>query len=372
MAGVRGEEVSACIAGIYETVVDQSAWVRSLDDVRRLLGGAGAVIFTCDGKSGAITWWADVDLEPDGGEYGKRLHQVNPRAELSLAEPPGHLCWDYRVISESEIDGHEFYDGINRLSGVRYFIGSRALEVDGVSLFTSVERTKRQGHVDEADIALYGQLVPHIANAYRLGSEVAQLQSDASLFHLLDQSRGEGVLLLDEYARVLQANREAARVLAEDDGLSVRAGHLRAWKAADGRTLDRLIALAIGTASGDGLSGGGGLSLPRPSGALPYLLRVIPWPVAPTAQGPRVAVAILLRDPEQRGGVRASQLMAYFGLTRREADLADRMAQGDDLQGASTAMGISRNTARVHLQHIFRKTGVASQRDLLRLLLSVP
>ena len=372
MAAIRAEDVSASIVEIYGTVVDQSTWSNALDGVRRLLGGAGAVAFTVDHQSKAITWWNSIGMETDGSEYGQRLHRINPRAQLTMKEPPGTLCWDYRVIAENEMDGHEFYDGINRPGQVRYFIGACGLEYDGISLFTSVERTKRQGHVSEEDISLYGQVVPHIANAYRLAGEVAVLKTEAGLFHLLDQSRGEGVVLLDSSARIVQTNAEAERVIASNDGLTVAGGVLKAWKAADNRTLCQLISMALETASGGGFSGGGKLSLPRQSGALPYLLRIIPWPIAPTTHGPRPQVAILLRDPEQNAGARASSLMAYFGLTRREADLADLLACGDSLQSASEAICISHNTARVHLHRIFAKTGVSSQKDLLRLILSAP
>jgi DNA-binding CsgD family transcriptional regulator len=44
--------------------------------------------------------------------------------------------------------------------------------------------------------------------------------------------------------------------------------------------------------------------------------------------------------------------------------------QGEALVRAADRLGISHNTARTHLQRIYRKTGTSHQGELIRLLLS--
>ena len=223
--------VTAAISAIYDTVLDHGAWPRAIDRVRGLIDGAGGAVFAVEHRTERITFWQHHGLEPDGTEYGQHLHRINPRKVMSLADPPGVPCWDYRVITEREIDRHEFYDGIHRVAGVRYFIGVRPVEIDGVSLFTSVERTKKQGHVDAHDIALFAEIAPHYANAFRLAGRLAAVKTEASLFHLLDQHRDEGLILLDAKGRVIQTNADADRLLARNDGLWLRDRTLKAWKA---------------------------------------------------------------------------------------------------------------------------------------------
>ena len=98
----------------------------------------------------------------------------------------------------------------------------------------------------------------------------------------------------------------------------------------------------------------------------------MPWPAGFDDPERRPAVAVLLRDPEERATVTRPDLIAYFGLTPREAALADRLSRGDSLPDASRTLGISHNTGRTHLRNIFRKTATANQGQLLRLILAAP
>ncbi|MCW6506777.1 helix-turn-helix transcriptional regulator [Lichenifustis flavocetrariae] len=61
---------------------------------------------------------------------------------------------------------------------------------------------------------------------------------------------------------------------------------------------------------------------------------------------------------------------SFFGLTPAEARLAYEMAHGDGLGACARRLGITPNTARTHLKHVFEKTGTRRQAELLRLLLS--
>ena len=372
MLARSSSDVSAAIEAIYDTVVDPGAWPKAINAVRSLIGGDGGSVFLLDHDSGAIPFFARENLNPDADkEYETRLRHIDPRIEPSLADPPGVPCWDYRFLDDAEMDRHEFYDGIHRLAGVRYFVGVRPLVVDGGSLLTAIVRTKRQGHFDEHEIALYARIAPHLGHAFRLMTSVEESRRDATLSHLIDQRRTEAVFLLDAAGRLIQANVEASRVLALNDGLCLDDGWLQPWKASDRRRLNNLVAEAH-LASSEAMPGGGVLALPRPSGALPYLLRVIPWPKGHEDPVGRPAVVVLLRDPERAVASRTEELTALLGLTEREAALAHRLARGESLQEGAASLQITHNTARVHLRNIFEKTGVTSQRDLVRLILSAP
>ncbi|HUI27247.1 MAG TPA: helix-turn-helix transcriptional regulator [Candidatus Kryptonia bacterium] len=66
----------------------------------------------------------------------------------------------------------------------------------------------------------------------------------------------------------------------------------------------------------------------------------------------------------------APALQARYGLTVTEAGVAVQLAQGRSLAEIAGTLGICINTARVHLQHIFAKTGTRRQAALVHRLLS--
>ena len=71
-------------------------------------------------------------------------------------------------------------------------------------------------------------------------------------------------------------------------------------------------------------------------------------------------------------GPLAEMLIALFGLTAAEADLAWSLTQNESLGSIQIRRGVSENTIRTQLAHVFAKTRTANQRELVRLLSVVP
>jgi DNA-binding CsgD family transcriptional regulator len=77
-------------------------------------------------------------------------------------------------------------------------------------------------------------------------------------------------------------------------------------------------------------------------------------------------------DPERRVNASVDLLMQDLGVTRREAELAALLAEGQDLQSIARRLSISEDTARKHLKSIYTKTDLHSQADLVRRILTSP
>ena len=63
--------------------------------------------------------------------------------------------------------------------------------------------------------------------------------------------------------------------------------------------------------------------------------------------------------------VRVLRLADRAGLTPRETDVLQLWAEGHNAAYVQTALGISRNTVKSHLNHIYQKVGVTSREELL-------
>ena len=184
-----------------------------------------------------------------------------------------------------------------------------------------------------------------------------------------------GVILVDAAARILFANQTAEAIIAGNDGLGIDrdgvcAGSRRAnpGSAPADRELRGRLARQRRTRRKHGDSA-------RGRGAAPLRVVVAPFR-ADTAQidtawlGAARPVAILMvTDPEREQRVRKEDLRRRFGLTPAEADVALEILKGDGRDASAARLGIAATTVRAHLSHIFEKTGVRRQAELVRLLM---
>lgn len=86
--------------------------------------------------------------------------------------------------------------------------------------------------------------------------------------------------------------------------------------------------------------------------------------------GEKPGFIFILVEPDSVGPPSVDNLMDVFGLTRSEARLTQKLAEGIALDEASEAVGISVQSARTYLKAVFVKTGVNRQPQLLKTVFS--
>jgi DNA-binding CsgD family transcriptional regulator len=89
---------------------------------------------------------------------------------------------------------------------------------------------------------------------------------------------------------------------------------------------------------------------------------------------PEATAAVFLgRSVNGAFGMTPAQAKDYlrrrYGLTKAEADVALEFLKGDGHTAAGARLGTTATTVRAHLSHIFEKTGVRRQAELVRLLM---
>jgi DNA-binding CsgD family transcriptional regulator len=119
--------------------------------------------------------------------------------------------------------------------------------------------------------------------------------------------------------------------------------------------------------SGRFLQHGGALSIPRPEGRHALSAMVAPTGVTGIFPDSRSAcVVVLVEEPAHRATAPLDAFVKSHRLSRAEAALTARLVGGMSLHQAAAALGISGNTVRTHLKHVFAKTGARRQADLVR------
>ncbi len=336
----------------------------AVESMTGAFGGGGGAVFEMNRKTGTITSWASRSLFIGDDAYSAHVNSINPRMHYSMRHATGHLIFEGRFTSDRSMDRHEFYDWLERFAGFRYFLGSRIYEDGDVSLFHSIEFSRRHGHPDPAKIAAFGRASRAVGNAWRAAARRGLSDEHDPLAAWVPEHLPWSIFALSAGGQVLRMNGHARALIDQGTALSMEDGALCALDRNSGDGLRRAIGAAISGVSSEAL-------VARRDGPAPLIAQLVPMSSSPNA-GP-LPIAALLYVSSSIGKARADAGAAsrIWGFTSAEARLANILASGADLTEAAERLGISRNTARNQLQRLFAKTGTRRQSELLVQILGV-
>lgn len=255
-----------------------------------------------------------------------------------LARVPGHVG-SLDAATRSERMASMRYRDIMRPIGLGDELRA-ALTVDGHCWgYLCLHREDGALGFTSAEAALVRRFAPHIAHALR----------QAVLLHSATASieNRPGVVLLDEQMELVASTPEA-------DALLPLIGHgstrlplpVSVYSAAAALDTDRPPSVRVRAA------GGGWLHL--------HASRLR------SASDTRIAVVLEPAEPQSMLGT----LLAAYGLTARELDVARLVLRGDSTRTIAGSLSISTHTVQDHLKSVFDKVGVRSRRDLVGHLLA--
>ncbi len=371
----RGDDAAfeSLIGHIYEAGAEPDAWVAVLERFRDAFRGTGSVLASHDFASGRGRIHDAVGCAPEYvRSYAERYaaRDVWIKRERAL-RTPGAVWTGRQIVSDRELVESEFYAGWVRPQGwfhtIRAVVDRQGDEV----WYLAVAAPRSARPYGAGDLALLRRLAPHVQRALRLQRAASELRlGNAAAMEALDRLP-VGVALVGEAGTVLAMNAAAKEIVARRDGLRLDANRLEAGRNGDNAALRALIADAAAHHGADEWADGA-IALSRPSGGRPLSVLVLPVSASASASVPgaeRPAAVVFVGDPERPIEADAGRLCRFHGLTRSEARLAAHVAAGRTLDEAATEMGISRETARTHLKHIFAKTGTQRQAELVGLVL---
>ena len=216
---------------------------------------------------------------------------------------------------------------------------------------------------------VYGVALKLLTN-FTATTQGTQAGNDRALCKALD-SVAHGVLVLNSELRIRYLNRAARDTLAHNRGIEFRNDTLTIPDRQLDQRLRELVQLAIAKSKQGRDDASGAMFVRAPLSREHIELVVAP---APMSGGPdsEASVLIYLFDANSPRQVSFDVLTGLYGLTHTEAKLVQLMTNGMTLDEAADELEISVNTARTHLKHIFHKTGINRQTELIHRIESGP
>jgi DNA-binding CsgD family transcriptional regulator len=237
---------------------------------------------------------------------------------------------------------------------------SRACEAPYMMLSVADRRANQVMHTAQPGL---GEL------ALRVTLRLRELEARATALAEMTDRALVALVLTDASGRVAEANGVGRAILAENDGLVLRDGVLRAARSEDCIRLARLIQVAAGSGT-RGMRGV--MQVSRPSSRRALALVVSSTRAAGSPFGRSHAVSVAFADPDRAPEADADLLARLYGFTPREAGVAALLLQGLSPSEAAGELAMTKNTIRTHIRHLFDKTGVERLAELVRLLMQGP
>ncbi len=350
---------------IYEASLEPESWPELLKDLRDLVGGQGADYHLL--RDGDHAFYAAFGISQDAIErYLRDYFAFSDRIKMATSMAEGRLTTDLDFVGPETMSRNPYYQEFLKGVDTQHCILSAPFRQGAEQSIFAIHLPYGQGPPEARDFRPFAILMPHLRRAGQVQMRLATAAFvDGPLEQAIDRMAA-GLLLLDRRGEVAAMNAAAARILARDAGLSVRRRRLTAGHRHQDWLLQRAVARATAPLSLDRV--GEALTLTGPDGAGSVSILISPLPHERSRREAFGAI-VMLGEPSRVARENVIDFVqAVHGLTPAEARLAQAIAAGTALKDYAEAAGVSINTVRTHLAHIFTKTDTRRQSDLVRLL----
>jgi len=352
---------------LYEAAVDPHRRRRSLGALAQSMNANGALYLVWDRDKGeARLCEAGGSLPVDYvSRYREKWGREDPR-RLSLEKS---RCGSI-LASDRETDARSrpmnfFYERFLLPRRIAHTVAANLTPINRCYSQIYVERGVDQLPFSVEDVQVFRGFVHHMLIAEHIAREFALRQREVLQFERILDSLNFGAIAIDSTAKVVYQNAVADEILSAKDSLSLVGGRLHAGGSLRlERRLRSVLNHAVGKSNYSGV-----LRLERHSGKQPYVINVTRLQ-APENGGPLGLV--IVTDAERGDRELPSRLKELFGLSKAEARVAARIAEGFRLPEIAAEFGVRMSTIRTQLRAVLKKLHVKRQADVVRLVLALP
>lgn len=361
--------LSALIGSIYDAVLEPALWTGVVERAGKFVGGVGASIFRQDSvrKIGNSYYHSGIDPRFERLYFEKYI-KFDPLSAAYLTLKVGDVSSSSIIIPPAEFFETRFYREWARPQGLVDNVFA-ILERSPTSIAAFIVfRHERDGLADDDARQLLGLIAPHLRRAVLIGKVIDLRTIEAATFADTLDGLNAGIFLVDATGRIVHANAAGHGILAVGDILRSFAGRL----VAHDQQVDEVLRDAFkATEHGDAAIGTKGI-------AVPLIARDGERHVAhilPLTSGARrraelaitATAALFVQKAALETPSRPEAIAKAYKLTPTELRVLLTLVEVGGGPEVAEVLGIADGTVKTHLSHLFQKTGVKHQVDLVRL-----
>ena len=366
------ERLSDLIGSIYDCVLDPGGWPEAMRQICGEIDCTLGALLLVDVERPMVQFLSEWNTDPTW--QARYVDYVEDTAQLFKNDPETFSRpIDEPVVLSRHVPAEiwrntSLYQHWAKPQGLCDSIHLVVLRKQSRIGMLAANRHESVGPATDREVDILRFLAPHVRRAVTI-SDLLDLKSleRQALADSLDHVAAAVVVVADNQ-RILHANAAAEALFAGNGPVVERDGRLLATDARANAELANAIGMARLNEAEIGAAGIG-VSLSGP-GDLPVIAHVLPLAggVLRTRLIQQATAAVFITSGAMPLALDLGAIASAFDLTGAELRLLQALLGGASLVQAGSALGIAESTAKTHLSHIFAKTGVTRQADLLALL----
>jgi DNA-binding CsgD family transcriptional regulator len=364
------EQFSGLVGDIYDAALDPALWPDVFMGACNFIGASAASLASHDmvqrGTTVFYNWGFAPGYEKIYVESCCKINPFFPTAiffDLEAVFAPVPECVPRDEFCHSRF-AKEWVAPQGFIDTLVSNLEKSAISCAGFWVF----RRFNEGFADDEMRRRFALVVPHVRRALAIGQviDLAKIEA-AALADSLD-TLPAGMFLVDASGRIVHANKSGHVMVAEADVLRAAGGRLAAVDLTANQALLDSFASA---ADGDATVGRKGIAMSlNTRGGERYVANVLPL-----TSGARRKAGISYRAVATIFVHRAAldlpsppeAIVSEFKLTPRELRVLFAIVEVGGVPEVAEVLGVSAETVKTHLGHLFEKTRTSRQADLVKL-----
>jgi hypothetical protein len=217
---------------IYETIEDPNRWPIALDAIAESMSAKGALLMVLLPNRTRIAIasprikLASIDYMKNWSKEDIRTNRIDERKLLISKD----IVVDSDVVSEIEMDQHQFYNKFLASHDLRYFCASVWSPASNISIGLSIQRSRAEGEFSLEEQGRAAHLGRHVERAVRIRGKFTQERMYSESLEVLTYHSEHAVMLVSSSGEVKFSNITASKMPSTI--ASVVSGQLRIAAAA--------------------------------------------------------------------------------------------------------------------------------------------
>ncbi|HEX3432089.1 MAG TPA: helix-turn-helix transcriptional regulator [Rhizomicrobium sp.] len=348
---------------IYNPAMRAGEWRPALRSLRDLLSSAEIAFTVVHSGSSQPELWETTGAVLSSGQcdnYQSDYMRLDPKLPILAERGRGFLFNDIEHFDDRFVAHDPFYQGYSLPLALRHTLDLFVDSFDGRDVYLAAMRSPAQGPFSVGTADQLKRASAHFLRALKARDHLSRIEATARHATAALDRFEFGVAVVDADSRLLFANALARATFREDAPFRLVGANLSA------RVCQKPVADGVRNAVR------GHPATFRLRDREDWLVSTIPLPAeSPAAPSALDSAMVVFRRAGRQRLPAADEIMALYGLTPAEAEVALAIAEGKSTRVLAAERHVKLSTIRWQLLAVLQKLGVRRQADVVRVMTAI-